>query len=164
MWCATALGPLCFERGHHAPAMKEVVPGAREPCHSAHARLKLLEALPSSHCAPCCERNARGDWPITDWHVNLENPLHPPPNGHKKSASRGADFSGGGGDCEIWEALKTGCFCGFWSNRRPYRGPREKSAGTSDLGPCRACLERGKGWILQAAKTRRFPTPGQLDK
>lgn len=75
-----------FREGHHAPAMKEVVPGAREPCLSAHARLKLLETLPASHCAPCCEPNARGDWPITDWHVNLANPLHPPPNGHKKSA------------------------------------------------------------------------------
>lgn len=78
-----------FREGHHAPAMKEVVPGACEPCHSAHARLKLLEALPASHCAPCCERNARGDWPVTDWHVNLATRFIRPRMDIKKAPSRG---------------------------------------------------------------------------
>lgn len=139
------LGVVVFREGYHAPAMKEVVPGAREPCHSAHTRLKLLEALPSSHCAPCCECRATGGCPVTGWHVNLENPLHPPPNRHKKAPSRGADFSGGGGDCEIWEALKTGRWSDFPSNRRPYRGPREKKRGNERFRALTGMFGEGEG-------------------
>ena len=71
----------------------------------------------------------------------------------KKAPSRGADFSGGGGDCEIWEVLKTGRWSDFPSNRRPYRGPREKKRGNERFMALPGMFGEGKGGFPGPPKT-----------